>query len=190
MPAQTMSPLCSPFPVQRVEDDDSKDDRTVGTSSTREMSDDLIVDFPQAPRLTQQRRVSFSPQIELKYVKNLALEVHKSELWFTDRDVKLFKVRMASTLKAISSTMTMAQYAELNSNNTSAFLGLENYLSSTTPREIFRRRRAVATAVLAEHQRQSDEGMCDPAAIARVSEAESEVSRRRARLIGLLHADK
>jgi hypothetical protein len=51
-------------------------------------------------------------------------------------------------LSITSSEMTVAQYAELHVHETSAFLGLENYLSQMSIREVKKRRRAIVNAVL------------------------------------------
>ena len=86
--------------------------------------------------------------------------------------------------------MTMAQFTELNANETSAFMGLENYLSETTTREIKYQRDAIRRQVLHEHGWQIREGMHDPDAIASNSEAASDWSRKRAGIIALIHTDQ
>ena len=47
-----------------------------------------------------------------------------------------------------ASIMSMAQYAELNAAETSAFMGLDSYLSKTTIREIKYQREAVKIVVM------------------------------------------
>ncbi|KAL7528713.1 hypothetical protein ACHAXR_002587 [Thalassiosira sp. AJA248-18] len=145
---------------------------------------ELIVDFPQ-PR----QRVSFHPHIEVRFVENLAVN-HKADLYFSEYNIKSFRYQTKLTLKQISSKMTMAQYAEMNVSDTSTFMGLENYLSESTPRKITGRRRAVVKAVCMEQQRQVEAGVSDQAKMANVAQAESEVSLRRAQIIALLHSDK
>ena len=80
--------------------------------------------------------------------------------------------------------------AELHVKDTSAFLGLENYLTKNTFKEIRRRRKAVPVAVLSEQYRQDRLGINDPDALASASQAASDVSTRRARIIGMMHAEK
>ena len=59
-----------------------------------------------------------------------------------------FKSKMALLLHNITSTMTMTEYAEMNAHDTSAFMGLENYLLPDRPQEIELRRRSIWNAVL------------------------------------------
>ena len=144
---------------------------------------DLIVDFPQ-----HQSRVSFATHMEVTIVKNLSHE-HKTDLWYTDFELKSFKRVTALLLLSItSSEMTMAQYAELHVNETSAFLGLENYLSQASIREVKKRRRAIVDLVLQEQKRQHHSGNIDVDIMSVVSQAVSGLSRRRARLIAMLHS--
>ena len=84
----------------------------------------------------------------------------------------------------------MAQYAEMNVDDTHSFLGLETYLSNATTREIRHQRRALQEAVLAEQQRQIDVGIFDPEMLASVSEGRSEWCRTRSHIIGLIHAEE
>ena len=89
-----------------------------------------------------------------------------------------------------SGNMTLAEFAERNTHDTSLFMGMENYLLKTTPEVIASRRQSVTEAVLKEQQRQVDEGICDVERMARVSRGASDVSRERAQIVALLHADK
>jgi hypothetical protein len=85
--------------------------------------------------------------------------------------------------------MTVAQYAELHVNETSVFLGLENYLSSKdTTREVAKRRRAIVDTVLLDQERQYQSGYIDADIMIVSSEAISGLSARRARLIAMLHS--
>lgn len=86
--------------------------------------------------------------------------------------------------------VTMAKYAELNIEDTSAFLGLESHMTGTSYQEIKNRRKAICEAVLSEQARQWEEGIDDPEKLASISEVISDVSRMRGHIIGLLHADK
>ena len=85
--------------------------------------------------------------------------------------------------------MTMSQYAELHVDDTSAFLGLEKYLTESGRQDITHRRRTIRRSVLVQQQRQSRLDICDPYAMATIAEANSNFSRRRARIIGLIHTD-
>ena len=86
--------------------------------------------------------------------------------------------------------MTIAQLAEMNVQDTSVFLGLEKLFSDTTYREIERQKCMHRRGILSEQARQLRYGVYDADALGRVSEGTSDWSRRRARIIGLLHADK
>ena len=154
---------------------------------------DLIVDFPQyhSHRNTPSPRVSFADHVEINIIENLSLK-YKDDVWFTQREIKSFTYQTIMTLRSMSSilNMTVAQYAEMNVHDTSAFMGLENYLSKDTTQEIGHRREEIRRAILLEQQRQLDIGIDDPEAISIISEALSVKSRLRARMIGLLHADE
>ncbi|KAL7543183.1 hypothetical protein ACHAXR_012469 [Thalassiosira sp. AJA248-18] len=80
----------------------------------------------------------------------------------------------------------MAQIAEQNYQDTSLFMGLESSLSQQMCKDVGHIRRAI----LSEHSRQSRSGIHDPDAMAAVSQALSESARKRARIIGLIHAEK
>ena len=86
----------------------------------------------------------------------------------------------------------MAEYAELHVElkDTSAFLGLESYLTKDAFRGIKHRKEAILVAVLSEQDRQYRSGIIDSDAMARVSQAVSDTSTRRAQLIGMIHAKK
>ena len=143
---------------------------------------DLIVNFHQ-----QQSRVSFATHKEVIIVENLTHE-HKANLWYTDFELKSFRSDAAQLLLSItSSEMTVAQYAKLHVNETSAFLGLENYLSQASIREVKMRRRAIVDAVLYEQERQHHSGNINVHKMSVVSQAVSGLSRRRARLIAMVH---
>mmetsp|Transcript_27024 Transcript_27024/g.56305 ORF Transcript_27024/g.56305 Transcript_27024/m.56305 type:complete len:158 (+) Transcript_27024:131-604(+) len=151
----------------------------------------LIVDFPQhdSPWNTAPpRRVIFATHTEAKFVENLSLKC-KADLWFSIQELESFKSGMARDIRRIlSSGMTVADYAEMNVHDTSAFMGLENYFFQNTRQNIRNRRGSVWEVVLSEQQRQLDVGVHDPESMAAIAEAASEKSRKRARIIGLLHA--
>ena len=152
---------------------------------------DLIVDFPQhnSPwNMAPPRRVTLATHIEVKYIENLSLK-YKADLWFSTQEFESIKSGMARDVRSIlSSGMTVADYAEVNVHDTSAFMGLENYFFQNTRQNIRDRRGAIWKAVLSEQQRQLDVGVHDPESMAAIAEAASEKSRKRARIIGLLHA--
>ena len=127
---------------------------------------DLIVNFPQ-----HRSRVSFATQMEVTIVTNLSHE-HKTDLWYTDFELKSFKRDAALLLLSIASSgMTVAQYAEMHVNDTSAFLGIENYLSTATRREVTKRRQAIVDAVLLEQERQQRFGDIDEDKMADISQS-------------------
>lgn len=157
-------------------------------------SPDLIVDFPQGARVKSgasdmcKPRVSFADDVDIHFVESLPAE-YKDDMWFTRQEIRSFKNRTARLLKCLEcANMTVAQYAELNSQETSAFLGLEGYLSENTAREIRCRRMTICRAVLLEQLRQFDAGIFDPESIANIAMQISEISKMRAQIIGLLHA--
>ena len=154
----------------------------------------LIVDFTQyQPRrcsCPNMPRVSFADHIEEKIVENLSYK-HKTELWFTDHEMKSFRNQTVLLLRNINAnSMTIAQYADRNIQDTSVFMGLERFFSKKTPKEIVYKRKAICRAVCSEQQRQLEAGIYDPDEMASISQAASEWSRNRARIIGLIHAEK
>ena len=153
---------------------------------------DLIVDFPQqySPRNRLPPRVTFADHLEMIIFDKISNE-SKAHVWFSSQEIQSFRYQMILMLRSLSSiNMTVAQHAESNLHNTSAFMGLENYFSETTPCEITCRRRTIRRAILLEQQRQLDVSIQDPGAISSISQVLSLESRNRARIIGLLHADE
>mmetsp|Transcript_23815 Transcript_23815/g.57422 ORF Transcript_23815/g.57422 Transcript_23815/m.57422 type:complete len:154 (-) Transcript_23815:66-527(-) len=151
----------------------------------------LIVDFPHRLYTSSDRksRVSFDHHIYIKvFRKNSAAD--RSKLWYSNKEIKSFSHQAASILSEILSVMTMAQYAEINAGDTSAFLGFESYLFRSGCRSIKQRREALRSAILVEQDRQIRLGISDPDAFVKVSEGLSSYSQRRAQLIGLIHAEK
>mmetsp|Transcript_9580 Transcript_9580/g.17565 ORF Transcript_9580/g.17565 Transcript_9580/m.17565 type:complete len:180 (+) Transcript_9580:13-552(+) len=149
----------------------------------------LIVEFPQQHMLPikMQPRVSFLDHAKVTFIENLSFE-YKADIWFSSQEMELFKTQVARILHSISSSgMSIAQYAEMHVNDTSTFMGLENYLSQNTSQNIRDRREAIWRAVRLEQARQIDAGICDPHAMAVSAGSVSEKSRTRARIIGLLH---
>eukprot|EP00581_Thalassiosira_minuscula_P004385 CAMPEP_0183736506 /NCGR_PEP_ID=MMETSP0737-20130205/49455_1 /TAXON_ID=385413 /ORGANISM="Thalassiosira miniscula, Strain CCMP1093" /LENGTH=81 /DNA_ID=CAMNT_0025970519 /DNA_START=347 /DNA_END=592 /DNA_ORIENTATION=+ len=78
---------------------------------------------------------------------------------------------------------------DMNVEDTSAFMGLENLLSREIYEEVLDNRRIVKIAVCHEQKRQMEAKTYDPNVLSLVSQSFSEWSRKRARIIGLIHAD-
>ena len=151
---------------------------------------DLIVDFPHNRAHPQNEpRVSFA-DIEINFVENLSYSNQRDSIWFSAEEMHSFRYQAALTVRTITSTMTMAEYAELHVKETSAFLGLENYLTQDAFRAIKHRKGAIQRAVLSEQHRQDRLGINDPDALASASQSVSDMSTRRARIIGMMHAEK
>ena len=149
----------------------------------------LIVDFPsQHHHLNHDSTVRFDIDIEIKFVDNLAIE-HKDELWYSREELKASRPRQArAMLQMKSNNTTMAQYAMLNINDTSSFLGLENYLTESVIPEIMLRRRMHIEGVLGEHHRQIHDGIQDHDQLSSISQERSKWARNRARIVALIHA--
>ena len=133
--------------------------------------------------------MSFQDELDVKFVQNLSHK-HRDDIWFSADEMHSFRYQTALTVRTITSTTTMAEYAELHVTDTSAFLGLEKYLSQDAFRGIKHRKEAIQRAVLSEQRRQYRSGINDPDALARVSQAASDLSTRRARIIGMIHVKK
>ena len=132
--------------------------------------------------------VSFLEESKLAFVKDLT--ALKSDLWYTEEETMGFKYEAAYKIRTITSTMSMAEYAKLKSNDTSAFMGLEAYLFESANvgyKRSTERKKAQRGAVLLEQFRQQKLGIQDPDALAFVSEERSGWCRQRAHMIGLLH---
>jgi len=150
-----------------------------------------IVDFPHNRASSQHKqRVSFQDEADVKFIENISCSKHRGDIWFSSDEMHSFKYQAAITVREITSTMTMAQYAELHVQDTSAFLGLENYMAQDTFRGVIYRKEAIIVAVLSEQRRQCRSGINDPDALAHVSQAVSDLSTRQARIIGMIHAKK
>mmetsp|Transcript_23314 Transcript_23314/g.49869 ORF Transcript_23314/g.49869 Transcript_23314/m.49869 type:complete len:175 (-) Transcript_23314:3-527(-) len=165
---------------------------------------DLIVGFSSRTSRPEPPRVSFATHLEIVQIEDLSRDrdgaPNKSDLYYSEADIRSFKRHASLTMRAVrDSGSTMAQFAERNVRDTSAFMGLERYLSDTTTREIRYQREALHAAVLGEQRRQQLEASrggdgcgtaVDPERMARVSEKATEWCRRRARIIALIHAEK
>eukprot|EP00585_Thalassiosira_rotula_P006719 CAMPEP_0196139922 /NCGR_PEP_ID=MMETSP0910-20130528/7027_1 /TAXON_ID=49265 /ORGANISM="Thalassiosira rotula, Strain GSO102" /LENGTH=90 /DNA_ID=CAMNT_0041400713 /DNA_START=98 /DNA_END=367 /DNA_ORIENTATION=+ len=88
----------------------------------------LIVDFPQQLTLPIKGNpprvlVSFEGYATVKYIENLSLK-YKADLWFSSAELETFKIKATKMLRSISSSgMSIAQYAQMNVNDTSTFMG-------------------------------------------------------------------
>ena len=161
----------------------------------------LLVEFPrsrQNSRAGASPRVSFADIAEVKSVECLPSQ-YKADLWFSQLELNYFKSNAAILRrKMISDSTTMMilnnfdAAAEvmrlLNVQDTSAYMGLERYLTLATFEETVFRRKGLVRAMRLEQKRQRSIGIYDPDALTSVSEAWSEWSRDRASLVGLLHA--
>lgn len=163
----------------------------------------LLVDFPPLNDLAfplhrpadpwipkKERRVSFHAEAEVNMIS-----IHhnrKTDLWYSNYDMKCFKYDAAltvKTLKAKRMLVTMEEYAELlHQGDTAIFLGLERHLLDSTAQNIVSSRQRLMRAILLEQDRQDSYGICDPDILANISKVESGFSRKRARIIGLIHA--
>lgn len=117
---------------------------------------------------------------------------HKRDLWLSDGEMIALKQRASAEIGKIrpsSRSLDQDDYADLlYRRGTVSYLGLERYLLETTVDNMEVRQRRLRRAILFEQDRQWAAGVLDPDILANISEAESEWSRRRAGVIGLLHA--
>lgn len=123
-------------------------------------------------------RVRFADQPKVELVRDVTK--YKKSLWFTKNEFESFIYQ--AELEARDLTPE-----DLYHHETSTFLGLECYLTQSMARETMLRKRFHINAVLSMHRRQRLTGTRDPDKLARLSQALSEWSVRRARLIGVLH---
>ena len=165
----------------------------------------LIVDFPshrpdlhiavdrRAPPMTatppRSRRVSFGQEIKVNFVRSLVWE-HKSDIWLSADEMALFKASLAYEVwalrRSLGGSCTAEALLKREDDENFTMMGLENHLSSSACRTVEARRRATRRAVMFEQERQRRSGSSDPDLLANVSEVASVVSRRRARIVGLL----
>ena len=166
-------------------------------------NNDLILDFPQqhqhrrryassSPSLATttttkkkkkiKKSVSFSELSMLTITTNNLSYASKSDLWYTQNDIKSFRLDCAHMIHELKQSCP-------NSTDT---MGLEGYLfnSSVGPR-----RKEVRIAVLLEQHRQRCLGIYDEdddddlhILLARASQRASKLCRKRAEVIGLIHA--
>ena len=108
--------------------------------------------------------------------------VPTSSSWYTDEEIKSFKIDRARMIQSVMSSS--------NLKNSKVF-GLEGYLCANS--KAFRggpqqRRKDIQEAVLNEQHRQQSDNVDDPRVLAKVSRRASSLCRKRAQVIGLIHA--
>ena len=162
-------------------------------------NNELILDFPQqqhhrrryassSPSLATtkmkkiKKSVSFSELSMMTVTTNNLSYASKSDLWYTQNDIKSFRLDCAHMIHKLKQSSKL--------RNPTDIMGLEGYLfnSSVGPMQ---RRRDVQIAVLLEQHRQRRSGMHDEdphILLARASQRASELCRKRAEIIGLIHA--
>ena len=171
-------------------------------------NNELILDFPQqqhhrrryassSPSLATttttkkkkkiKKSVSFSELSMMAVTENNLSYASKSDLWYTQNDIKSFRLDCAHMIHELK------QSSKLRPNSTN-MMGLEGYLfnSSVGPTQ---RRKEVRIAVLLEQHRQRCLGIYDEdddddlhILLARASQRASKLCRKRAEVIGLIHA--
>jgi len=152
---------------------------------------DLIVGFPpekeqlrSTSSTSRKRRVSFSKfSILISTEKTDENEtVPTSYRWYTDEEIKSFKIDRARMIQTVISSSNLKN---------SLVFGLEGYLCANS--KAFRggpqqRRKDIQEAVLNKQHRQQSDDVEDPRILAKVSKRASSLCRKRARVIGLIHA--
>ena len=158
-------------------------------------NNELILDFPQqqhhrrryassSPSATTKtekikKSVSFSELSMMTVTTNNLSYTSKSDLWYTQNDIKSFRLDCAHMIHKLKQSKL---------RNPTDIMGFEGYLfnSSVGPMQ---RRRDVRIAVLLEQHRQRRLSNEDPhILLARASQRASKLCRKRAEVIGLIHA--
>jgi len=166
-------------------------------------SNDLILDFPRqqhhhrrrharsSPSLAttkMKKSVSFSELSMMSVTTNNLSYASKSDLWYTQNDIKSFRLDCAHMIHKLK------QSSKLHHHNSTDIMGLEGHLfnSSVSPMQ---RRREVQVAVLLEQHRHRQQqrrlSMHDEdlhILLARASQRASKLCRKRAEIIGHIHA--
>ena len=162
-------------------------------------NNDLILDFPPQQRRRRHAHGSSTPSLATKKImikksvsfselsmmvvttSNLSYTT-KSDLWYTSNDINSFRLDCAHMIHKLK------QSSNLNRPNSTDIMGLEAHLfnSSVGPMQ---RRREVQIAVLLEQHRQRRLNNEDPhVLLASASQRASKLCRKRAEIIGLIHA--
>eukprot|EP00571_Detonula_confervacea_P001263 CAMPEP_0172318406 /NCGR_PEP_ID=MMETSP1058-20130122/34792_1 /TAXON_ID=83371 /ORGANISM="Detonula confervacea, Strain CCMP 353" /LENGTH=251 /DNA_ID=CAMNT_0013033237 /DNA_START=221 /DNA_END=976 /DNA_ORIENTATION=- len=162
----------------------------------------LIVDFPiQCSTVNTKSCVTFADRPRVKIVEKFVTADIKQNLYYTVPDLESFQrekqqsVSMIKMLQRFSGKnkndpTIMAKYAQVRMQQANTTpMGLENHVAVSIT-ELTRRRQNHWKAVLEEQWRQhgGGGGLRDPDEIAKVSLEGSEWARKRARVIGALHA--
>ena len=162
-------------------------------------NNELILDFPRqqhhhrrrharsSPSLAttkMKKSVSFSELSMMAVTTNNLSYASKSDLWYTHNDIKSFRLDCAHMIHELKRS------SKLHHHNPTDVMGLEGYLfnSSVGPMQ---RRKEVQIAVLLEQHRQCRSGMHDKnmhILLARASQRASKLCRKRAEIIGHIHA--
>jgi len=134
------------------------------------------------------KSVSFSELSMMAVTTSNLSYASKSDLWYTSNDIKSFRLDCAHMIHKYK--LKLKQSSNLRRPNPTDIMGLEGYLfnSSVGPGQ---RRRDVQIAVLLEQHRQRRSGMHDEdlhILLARASQRASKFCRKRAEVIGHIHA--
>lgn len=167
-------------------------------------NNELILDFPQqqhhrrryassSPSLAttttdtekmkkMKKSVSFSELSMMTVTTSNLSYASKSDLWYTQNDIKSFRLDFAHKIHKLK------QSSKLRRPNSTDIMGFEGYLFNSLVGPM-QRRRDVRIAVLLEQHRQRRLSMYeDPHMLARASQRASKLCRKRAEVIGLIHA--
>ena len=166
-------------------------------SNNNSNNNNLILDFPPhrrrhahgsspslATKKITKKSVSFSELSMMAVTTSNLSYASKSDLWYTQNDIKSFRLDCAHMIHELKRS------SKLHHHNPTDVMGLEGYLfnSSVGPMQ---RRKEVQIAVLLEQHRLRRSGMHDKdmhILLARTSQRASELCRKRAEIIGLIHA--
>jgi len=135
------------------------------------------------------KRVSFSKYSQMVILDNISYTPKViAKLWYSQTDIELFKLQYSYDMHHLLTTATIN---ELTCQDSVYFLGLEDCFRVHGCREGYsarQHRQDIYAAVLLEQHRQRSLGIDDPQAMADVSLKESDMPRRRAALIAMMHA--
>ena len=149
-------------------------------------SEHLIIDFPRTRRCharpcgtNKKKELRFSTSSRLHIFEHQ--DVEASEVWYSDRDVKLMKVANRKAAMEVS-----ARLSSRSSNGSITVTGLERLLTPKTLKKSYAVRQAVRAAVLEEQERQYRQGEeVDPIKIRSVAARYSAWSTKKAHTIAL-----
>lgn len=157
---------------------------------------DLIVDFPSGENIINSMRnqeekksASFVDEITVYFVQDLT--EYKSDLWFSSRDMTLFKAQVARAASSMIAITTSIEDVDncIDLLRESNVMGLENYLTESVRQGIANRQRAYRRAIMLEQENQRRSGtFWDPRGMGAASRAQTEKSMKRALLIAQIHA--